>query len=330
MAGKPEAKSINGLKTRFLYNPDTCKYEPIIVTGKVFLQKSIVFLTVALAIGFCGVIYFNSKYPLWDETQLKLANRVLKTEWDILNDHLRKVSGKLAMLEQNDDQNYRSILDLGPLPSSMREAGVGGREKAIAFIRYPLIKYSLEKAEKLKNRLDIESQSLDELENELKEKEKMWASRPAIQPISNETLIQLYTTYGMRLHPVLGYWRDHKGLDFKAPEGSPIYATGDGIVEFADGATTYGNVVYLNHGYNFQTRYAHMIRYIVSLGQHIQRGQVVGYVGNTGLSFGNHLHYEILFKGNQVNPINFFQRDLSNKEYEKLIELGKKGKASLD
>jgi murein DD-endopeptidase MepM/ murein hydrolase activator NlpD len=318
------------LKTEFSYNPETCRYEPVLVTGKVFFKKAIGFLAASFLIGVCGLVYYNSKYPLWDEIQLKSENQALKTEWDVLDDNLKKISTELATLEQNDDNNYRSILDLGPLPASMREAGVGGREKAYASIRYSLIKMSLEMADKLKNRLDIEDQSLDALNKELKEKEKRWASRPAIQPISNVDLIQLYTTYGLRLHPILGYWRDHKGLDFTAPEGAPIYATGDGIVEFANGATTYGNVVFINHGYDFQTRYAHMTRYIVSQGERVRRGQVIGYVGNTGLSFGNHCHYEVLVKGNQVNPINFFQRDLSNKEYEKLVELGGKARTSLD
>jgi murein DD-endopeptidase MepM/ murein hydrolase activator NlpD len=318
------------LKTEFSYNPETCRYEPVLVTGKVFFKKAIGFLAASFLIGVCCLVYYNSKYPLWDEIQLKSENQALKTEWDILDDNLKKISTELTTLEQNDDNNYRSILDLGPLPASMREAGVGGREKAYATIRYSLIKTSLEMADKLKNRLDIEDQSLDALNKELTEKEKRWASRPAIQPISNVDLIQLYTTYGLRLHPILGYWRDHKGLDFTAPEGAPIYATGDGIVEFANGATTYGNVVFINHGYDFQTRYAHMTRYIVSQGERVRRGQVIGYVGNTGLSFGNHCHYEVLVKGNQVNPINFFQRDLSNKEYEKLVELGGKAKTSLD
>jgi murein DD-endopeptidase MepM/ murein hydrolase activator NlpD len=318
------------LKTEFLYNPGTCKYEPIIVTGKVFFKKAINFLAFSFLIGLGGLLYYDSKYPLWDEVQLNRENQALKTEWDVLDESLKKISVELATMEQNDDNNYRSILDLGPLPASIREAGVGGREKVYASIRYSLIKTSLELADKLKNRLDIEDQSLDALSKELTEKEKRWASRPAIQPISNGDLIQLYTTYGLRLHPILGYWRDHKGLDFTAPEGAPIYATGDGRVEFANGATTYGNVVFINHGYDFQTRYAHMTRYIVSPGEHVRRGQVIGYVGNTGLSFGNHCHYEVLFKGIQVNPINFFQRDLSNKEYEKLIELGGKAKTSLD
>ena len=293
------------MKSKFRYNPETCKYEPIVVTGKIFLRNTARFFAAAFGIGLCALVYFNHHYPLWDETQLQIENQALKTEWDVADDRLERVSKELAALEQTDDNNYRSILDLGPLPASMREAGVGGREKASSVISYPLIKSSLEKAEKLQNRLDIEGQSLEELENELTEKEKMWAARPAIQPISNKNLIQLHTTYGLRLHPILGYWRDHKGLDFTAPEGSPIYATGEGIVEFANGATTYGNAVFLNHGYNFQTRYAHMTRYIVSPGQHILRGQVIGYVGNTGLSFGNHLHYEVRINNEPVNPVEY-------------------------
>lgn len=165
------------MKTKFRYNPESCKYEPIIVTGKIFLKKSLVFLTVSFAIGLFGLIYFNSKYPLWDETQLKQENQSLKTEWEIVNDNLKKVSNELLALEQNDDNNYRSILDLGPLPASMREAGMGGRERANALLHYPLIKSSLEKAVKIRSRLDIEGQSLDELEHELTQKEKMWAAR---------------------------------------------------------------------------------------------------------------------------------------------------------
>jgi len=139
------------LKTEFSYNPETCRYEPILVTGKVFFKKAIGFLSASFLIGVCGLIYYNSKYPLWDEIQLKSENQALKTEWDVLDDNLKKISTELATLEQNDDNNYRSILDLGPLPASMREAGVGGREKAYASIRYSLIKTSLEMADKLKH-----------------------------------------------------------------------------------------------------------------------------------------------------------------------------------
>jgi len=132
------------------------------------------------------------------------------------------------------------------------------------------------------------------------------------------------------LHPKHGDVRPHNGLDFTAPTGTPVYATGDGKVQMAYFSSTYGNVIYINHGFQFETRYAHLNRYIVKAGDVIKRGQIIGYVGDTGTSVGPHLHYEVLYKGDPVNPINFFQRDLNNKEYEKLIELGSRAVSSLD
>jgi len=114
---------------------------------------------------------------------------------------------------------------------------------------------------------------------------------------------------------------EHKGLDFTAPYGTPVYATGDGIVSEAYNSTSYGNVIYIDHNFDFETRYAHLARFIVSKGQKVKRGEIIGYVGNTGISTAPHLHYEILFNGKHINPINFFQRDLRNEEYERLIEL---------
>ncbi len=268
------------------------------------------------------LVIFNANYEEVDITLLKRENASLQSDWDVLYKKLDKASQELTALEQTDDNNYRIILDLDPLGQSVREAGVGGRQKENARIKYPLIKVGYDKVDKISNRLDIEFQSFEELGNELAMKEKMWASRPAIQPISNEDLTYLHTTYGMRKHPILGYWRPHKGLDFTAPKGSPVYATGDGVVEAAHISVSFGKVVYIDHNFGFETRYAHLTQFIVEKGQKVKRGQVIGYVGNTGLSYATHLHYEVLFKNEQINPINFFQRDLSNKEYEKLVELG--------
>jgi murein DD-endopeptidase MepM/ murein hydrolase activator NlpD len=202
-----------------------------------------------------------------------------------------------------------------------------GRSQSIFRRQLP---YGLNNDSLQRNRLDIEIQSFEQLAKELAVKERMWASRPAIQPISNADLTYLHTTYGMRQHPILGYWRPHRGLDFTAPKGSPIYATGDGVIGEAHYSTTFGNVVYIDHNFGFETRYAHMTEYIVKKGEHVKRGQIIGYVGNSGLSVATHLHYEVLFKGEQINPINFFQRDLNNKEYERLVELGGLATTSLD
>ncbi|MEQ8364240.1 MAG: M23 family metallopeptidase [Cyclobacteriaceae bacterium] len=317
-------------KVDYVYNPKTCRYEPVVITSQIVLRRLSRFLGISFMIGVMALLVFNANYPSVDETLLISKNKSLKSDWEVLDKKLENAARELAALEQTDDHNYRVILDLEPLAQSVREAGVGGREKENANIQYLIIKKAYEKAEKIKNRLDIEIQSFEQLDKELAYKERMWASRPAIQPISNTDLTYLHTTYGMRQHPILGYWRPHRGLDFTAPKGSPIYATGDGVIEEAHYSTSFGNVVYIDHNFGFETRYAHMTEYIVKKGEHVKRGQIIGYVGNSGLSVATHLHYEVLFKGDQINPINFFQRDLNNKEYEKLVELGGIATTSLD
>ena len=317
-------------RVSYIYNPETCKYEPEFVTHRQVLNNLGAFLSVSFMIGVIGLLLFNAHYPPVDETLLKQENEQLRGQWNMLYKKLDHTEQELLALEQRDDHNYRVILDLEPLGLSVRHAGTGGREQEINKIDYSLIRQGYIKSGKIINRLRIGLQSFEELANELALKETMWASRPAIQPISNQDLTYLHTTYGMRQHPILGYWRPHKGLDFTAPQGSPVYATGDGVVQEAHRSETYGNVVYIDHNFSFETRYAHLTHFIVAKGQRIKRGQVIGYVGNSGLSFGTHLHYEVLFRGDQINPINFFQRDLSNKEYERLVELGGMAIIALD
>jgi hypothetical protein len=316
-------------EVKYTYNAETCKYEPIVVTPKQLVQRFVRFLGVSFLLGLAGLVYIMVQLPPLDETIQAQKNVQLKTEWRTMYRQMERESDRLLALERNDDENFRVILDLDPLSPSQREAGVGGREKEGADIAYPLIKKGYERTEKIVNRLDIQEQSMTQLKEELQKKEKMWAARPAIQPINNKDLTQLHTIFGLRMHPILGYVRPHNGLDFTAPIGSPVYATGDGVVMYT-GFSTYGNVIYLDHGFGFETRYAHLTKYIVEPGQFVKRGQVIGYVGNTGLSHGPHLHYEVHYKNIPINPINFFQRDLSNKEYEKLIELGSRATTSLD
>ena len=318
------------MEMRYRYNSETCRYEPIVVSPGLFIKNTFKFLGISILLGLSGVAYYNSQYPLLDEVEKFNENVKLKTEWQAIHNQLKKTSVQLTELENNDDHNFRVILDIDPLSSTQREAGAGGREKASAEIYYPIIRSAMDFSDKIKNRLTVEVQSMNELKSSLESKQKQWAARPAIQPINNKQLIHLYLVFGQRFLPQDGYSRPHNGLDFASPYNSPIYATGDGIVTYANGGTTYGNVVFVSHGYGFETRYAHMSKFIVSVGQKVKRGQVLGYVGNTGHSFGNHLHYEVLYQTKFVNPISFFQRDLNNQEYEKLISLGSKESVPLD
>jgi murein DD-endopeptidase MepM/ murein hydrolase activator NlpD len=321
------------MATKYKYNSETCRYEPYFVRGKLLRKRIFNFLSLCFAIAVAGYFWYTNNHGIsLQEFILKQKNITLKVEWDILRDRIGKSQEKLASLIEKDDNNYRVIIDSSPLAPSIREAGIGGSEKINnkQLKEFPTILQDYVSIEKLKHQLDIEIQSYNEIDKTLDKKIAMWASRPAIQPISNIDLTKLHTTYGARFHPLLGYVREHKGLDFSADVGTPVYATGDGEVKSAYFSGSFGNVIYLNHNFGYETRYAHLSRFNVITGQKVRRGEVIGFLGSTGLSGGPHLHYEVLINGEQTNPINFFQRDLSNKEYEKLIEEGSKNKIPLD
>ncbi|RAV97941.1 M23 family metallopeptidase [Pseudochryseolinea flava] len=319
-------------RTKYIYNPETCRYETYYVRGKTLRKRVLIFISTALGLAIATCSFYVKKVGSFDEMRLTQKNILLKTEWHLLEDQIAKSNQHLQELIEKDDHNYRIILDSHPLTPEIREAGIGGSEKFDTKIlkHYPYLLSGYTRAEKLKHQLDVEVQSFEELSKMMEERVEMWASRPAIQPISNKQLDNLHLTYGSRFHPILKIYREHKGLDFTAEKGTPVYATGDGEIAMAYFSDSYGNVIYLNHSYGYETRYAHLSAFAVKPGDKVKRGQVIGYVGNSGTSVSAHLHYEVLYKGQHANPINFFQRDLNNKEYEKLIEIGSQQDRPLD
>lgn len=320
-------------KIRYYYNTETCKYEPIKATGKAVFLNILGFLSVSLIIAL-GLIYlYRANFTSFKESRLLSKNHDLKVEWNILNEKLQNAYTSINELEFKDDKIYRVILDTEPIPATVREGGVGGHDKyegLMSLEENQMIIDAYKSIDDLKKKLYIQSKSYDQLSNLLTEKEKMWASRPAIQPINNKELTRLHTTFGPRWHPILKKMHAHEGLDFTAPTGTPVYATGDGIITASYHSSSYGNVIFINHGYGYQTRYAHLVKYIVKRGESVKRGQIIGYVGNTGRSEAPHLHYEVLYNYKPVNPINFFQRDLDNEEYERLIKISERETIPLD
>lgn len=319
-------------KVKYRYNPKTCKYEPWYLRGKALQDQVAIFIALSLLLAIAFYFAFIRNFDSLDEQLLKRENLTLKAEWQILEDRIHKSFGELNNLIEKDDKNYRVILDTGPLSPEIREGGVGGSERfnMDEIKNFHTLVYDYTILEKLKHKLDVEVQSYHELNELLNERIHMWSSRPAIQPINNKQLDQLHMSYGARMHPIFKVIRDHNGLDFSASEGTPVYATGDGNVTMAYTSETYGKVIYINHGHGYETRYAHLSKFAVQPGDKIKRGHIIGYVGDTGTSVSPHLHYEVLFNDRHVNPINFFQRDLTNKEYERLIEIGNTQNKALD
>jgi murein DD-endopeptidase MepM/ murein hydrolase activator NlpD len=314
-------------RIKYYYDTETCKYERIKTKTSdiIFNALGLFSLILALAVGL--LILYNSYFESPKELLLKNEVKELEFYYDKLNDEVQNMREILASLEYRDDNIYRQVLGAEPIEKSIRDAGVGGTEryadiKNKNIARKDLIIGLNEKVDKLSRKIYIESKSHDEIIELAENKEKMFAAIPAIQPISNQELFRLASGYGMRTHPIYKVKKMHTGIDFAAPIGTPIYATADGEVITLDlRFSGYGKTIEIDHGFGFVTRYAHLHDFNVKKGQHVKRGELIGYVGNTGLSTAPHLHYEVLLNKKHINPVHYFFNDLSPAEYEKILEL---------
>jgi murein DD-endopeptidase MepM/ murein hydrolase activator NlpD len=268
------------------------------------------------------------------EKLLKKENSQLKSQYKLLNSRMDQVTSVLEDIQRRDDEIYRVIFEAEPIAKEIREAGFGGvnRYKKIeGYKNSDLIIESAQKLDKITKQLYIQSKSYDEVYNLALRKEKMLASIPAIQPVANKDLKRMASGYGMRMHPIYKRRKMHTGMDFSAERGTEIYATGNGkVIHVERSRRGYGNHVIIDHGYGFQTLYAHMSKFNVRRGEEVRRGQVIGFIGNTGTSVAPHLHYEVIKNGEKVNPINYYFNDLSPEEYEKIIEFASQPTQSFD
>jgi murein DD-endopeptidase MepM/ murein hydrolase activator NlpD len=268
------------------------------------------------------------------EALLRRENKQLLVQYELLNKRLAELDRVMTDVRRRDDNIYRVIFEADPVPESMRRAGVGGinRYKDLdGFASSDLVIDTRKRLDQMSRQLVVQSRSLDEVAALVLRKQEMLASIPAIQPIPNEDLTQTAGGYGMRIHPIHKIPKFHAGMDFTAKQGTPIYATGDGRVTFADYATNgYGRHVVIDHGFGYGTLYAHLSELKVRNGQKVKRGDVIGLVGNTGLSAGPHLHYEVHKNGQPVDPANYYFNDLTPEEYARMLELSRNAGQSLD
>lgn len=288
--------------------------------GKVFFSQFVISLI--LGIGFFVLALYFVDSP--KEQNLKLKNSDLLLKYKILNTKIDNVQSRIDQIQYRDDNVYRPIFEVEAIPMSIRKAGFGGSNpysKLSAYNSSEVMIQTQKRIDVITRQLYVQSKSYDELIKLIYDKEKMLASIPAIRPIANTDLIRFGSAFGLRLHPILNVMKMHTGIDLTARSGTKIYAAGDGIVTRADWGNGYGYHVRMNHGYNYTTLYAHMSKILVKVGQKVKRGDVIGLVGSTGLSTCPHLHYEVRKNGRPVNPINYYYNDLSDEEYNKMIEM---------
>ncbi|HIE72959.1 MAG TPA: M23 family metallopeptidase [Flavobacteriales bacterium] len=321
-------------KIKYYYDTKTLSYKRIELNTFDKFKRSLGFLSASTVVGLIMVIVFFQFFDSPKEKRLKSEIENLVLQYDILSKKMTQIDLVLDDIQHRDDNIYRVIFEADPIPSSIRKAGFGGvnRYKDIRnFSNAELVIEAAKKADKLSKQLYIQSKSFDEVIDLAKNKANMLASIPAIQPIANKDLGRVASGYGYRIHPIYKTRKLHTGMDFTAPQGTPIYATGDGkIAKVRRSRRGYGNHVIVDHGYGYQTLYAHMTKYIVYRGQKVKRGEIIGYVGSTGTSVAPHLHYEVIKNKRKINPVNYYYNDLSPEEYDKMLEISSQNNQSFD
>ena len=309
-------------KVKYYYDEDTLSYRKIAVKKTDYYRRILFSFLGVILIAFFGFIGFSQIITSPSERAQKRELENLKLHYELIDKRLEESSDILSQLQERDNNIYRSYFEANPIPEEQRKAGFGGvnRYKNLeGFDNSGLIKNLTKEVDILSKQMVVQSKSLDEIVALAKEKEDMLASIPAILPIKKGEFY-VASGYKMRMHPILKINKFHKGMDFTAPKGTPVYASGNGKVTIAQRSSTFGNVVYIEHGYGYKTIYAHLSKIEVKKYNEVKRGDLIGFVGNTGLSVASHLHYEVHKNGIALNPINFYYGDLSLEEFATLQE----------
>ena len=311
-------------KVYYIYNPQTQTYDRIYPTVRQRALSILRRLFIGMGLGAGSFIILLLIFGSPSEKELRKENSQLLAQYNVLSRRLDEAMGVLQDIQQRDDNLYRVIFMADPVSPAIRQAGYGGTnryEELMDMANSRLVIHTLQKMDDLEKKIYAQSKSFDEVVGLCKQHDKMLACIPAIQPVSNKNLKQTASGYGMRVDPIYKTVKFRAGMDFSANIGTPVYATGNGRVKQAGWDGLYGNCIIIDHGFGYVTRYAHLNKIEVKVGQNVARGEVIGQVGSTGKSTGPHLHYEVRVKGKIVNPVNYYFMDLNADDYEKMIEL---------
>jgi murein DD-endopeptidase MepM/ murein hydrolase activator NlpD len=319
-------------KIKYQFNTKSLAVEPV---REGFWDKAKRFLRVVLAGMVFSVIVLSIGYTFFDSPKEKILQREIdqyKVNFQIVNDKLDMLFTVVEDMGHRDDQIYRVIFEAEPMPRAIRDAAFGGADRYEQFEGFDnskVITSTRQRIDELSRKLYVQSISYDEVFEMAKDKADMLAAIPAIVPIEKGTQ-RLVSGFGPRIHPIYKTLRPHTGVDFTAPTGTPIYAPGNGVVTTVErNRHGYGLMVVVDHGYGYETLYAHLSKFNVRVGQEVKRGEIIGFVGNTGVSTAPHLHYEVIRHGTKVNPINYFFNDLTPEEFEYIIEVASRVNQSL-
>ncbi len=320
--------------SRYRFNPESVSFDRIRLGFRAVLLRTIAYFIGSLLVALVYYLIFALFIDSPKEKALLREINQLTLQYEMIQRDMSNLEKVIGQLEETDDNLYRTIFEAEPIPATLRQGGVGGvnRYKELeGFDNSRIVIETTARLDKIRKRIYLQSKSFEELIALSNRKEEMLNSIPAILPISNRDLTRTASGFGLRIHPIYKIIKFHAGMDFTAPSGTDIYATGNGVVEAVlSSKRGLGNHVIINHGFGLKSIYAHMESFNVKNGQKVERGDVIGYVGSTGFSVAPHLHYEIKLNGKNVDPVNYYFNDLSAAEYERMIEIASKTGQSFD
>jgi murein DD-endopeptidase MepM/ murein hydrolase activator NlpD len=321
-------------KVKYYYNTHNMRFEKLTTPLRVRLLQVLGYIAASIV---TGILIFAITFRYIDSPKEKLLrqqNDDLKQNYKVMEERIKQLQLQMDEIANRDNYVYRSIFESNPIPDSARVKEME-KKKEVQLVQSmgetELVNSMAAQLNNLSLRMAFQVKSFVAIENMVKNKEKLLAAIPSIQPISNRTLNRVSSGFGYRIDPVYKDRRLHPGLDFTAPIGTPIYAAADGVVKDAGFNTGgYGNRVVVNHGFGYETLYAHMVRIKARVGTKVKRGEVIGYVGSTGKSTGPHLHYEVHKNGIQLDPIYFFYNDLTAAQFDRILKLAAASNQSFD
>jgi murein DD-endopeptidase MepM/ murein hydrolase activator NlpD len=321
-------------KIKYYYNTNTLRYEKLETPLRVTLLRVLGFISAALVTAIIIVSIAYRYFPSANEKRLLQANEQLRENFFVLEDKTLELQRQMRDLEKRDNEVYREIFESNPIPDSARAKQLEQQQEikiVQAMNRFDLEQSIVQTLNTLSSRIKVQEKSYTEIAGFIRNKEQLLASTPAIQPISNKELKRVASGFGYRIDPVYKTVRFHAGLDFTAPQGTPIYATANGVAKVAGNAGNgYGNYVILDHGYGYETLYGHMFRVKIKNGTRVKRGEIIGYVGSTGKSTGPHCHYEVHKNGRPIDPVYFFYNDLTPEQFDQILKMAAAGNQSFD
>lgn len=321
-------------KIKYYYNTNTLRYEKLETPLRVTLLRVLGFISAALVTAIIIVSIAYRYFPSANEKRLLQTNERLRENFAVLEDKTLDLQRQMRELEKRDNEVYREIFESNPIPDSARAKQLEQQHEikiVQAMNRFDLEQSIAQTLNNLSSRIKTQEKSYTEIAGFIRNKEILLASTPAIQPISNKELKRVASGFGYRIDPVYKTVRFHAGLDFTAPQGTPIYATANGVAKLAGNfGNGYGNYVIIDHGYGYETLYGHMFRVKIKNGIKVKRGEIIGYVGSTGKSTGPHCHYEVHKNGRPIDPVYFFYNDLTPEQFDQILKMAAAGNQSFD